>query len=205
MEIRRSVLCWASTIGLLVGGGLEAGQRFEREQRDSRTTVSSSDAARRVELGKRSYAGSETYEREAQGRVVPAAEIVETLTPRTRGARLRPRVDLRINFEFDSARMTRDGRIQADQLGEAMQMIADGGGRPAAWLLVGHTDALGTRSYNRVLSVRRARAVRTYLVEEFRFDPRDIDVEGRGEEELLDPEMSDAAHSVNRRVEVVRR
>ena len=48
-------------------------------------------------------------------------------------------------------------------------------------------------------------AVRSYLVDEFGFAPRDIDVDGRGEDELLDPEMTDAAHSINRRVEVVLR
>ena len=75
----------------------------------------------------------------------------------------------------------------------------------AGWLLVGHTDARGARSYNQALSVRRARALRAYLIDEFGFDARDIDVDGKGEDELLDPETTEAAHSVNRRVEVVRR
>ena len=143
--------------------------------------------------------------REAQGQIVPSEEIVATLREATRGARVRPRFDLHINFEFDSARMTRNGRAQAEQLAEAMRVFADGERRTPEWLLVGHTDAQGGRSYNESLSVRRARAVRAYLVDEFGFDPRDIDVDGRGEDDLLDAEMTEAAHAVNRRVEVVAR
>ena len=143
--------------------------------------------------------------REMSSQIVPSARIAETLTAPTRGARARRRMNLHINFEFDSARMTRDGRAQAAQLGEAMRMISDDAARPAAWLLVGHTDAQGTRSYNQALSLRRAVSVRAYLVEEFGLDRRDINVEGRGEDDLLDPDTTDAAHSVNRRVEVVRR
>ena len=141
--------------------------------------------------------------RAMQGQVVPSAAIAETLA--RRGGGVRPRIDLDINFEFDSARMTRDGRAQAEQLGEAMLMVADDVGRREEWLVVGHTDAQGARSYNHALSLRRAEAVRAYLAEEFGFDRRDIDVDGRGEDELLDTAMSEAAHSLNRRVEVVRR
>ena len=69
---------------------------------------------------------------------------------------------------------------------------------------MGHTDALGARAYNEALSLRRARVVRRFLVDEFGFDPRDIEVEGRGEDELLSRGTTEAAHSVNRRVEVIR-
>ena len=140
---------------------------------------------------------------QAQGRIVPTAEIVDTLTDYKKGARVRPRMDLHINFEFDSDRMTRDGRAQAEELGSAMRRITDDEGA-AEFLLVGHTDGQGARSYNQALSVRRADTVRAYLLEEFGFDRRDIDVEGRGEDELLDRGMMEAAHSINRRVEVVR-
>ena len=142
--------------------------------------------------------------RQEQGRFVPSAEIVGALANPARDTRGRPRIDLHINFEFDSARLTRDGREQAEQLGEALLTIVDDEGA-AGWLLVGHTDARGARSYNQALSVRRARALRAYLIDDFGFDARDIDVDGKGEDELLDPETTEAAHSVNRRVEVVRR
>ena len=139
---------------------------------------------------------------EAQERFVATGEIVDALTD-YRGARDRPRVALHINFEFDSDRMTRDGRAQAEELGEAMLRILDDEGA-AEFLLVGHTDARGARAYNQSLSVRRAETVRAYLLDEFGFDPRDVDVDGRGEDALLDGTTTEAAHSVNRRVDVVR-
>ena len=140
---------------------------------------------------------------EARGQIVPNDEIVRGLLNPIKGATVRPRINLQVNFEFDSARMTWDGRAQAAELGEAFREVADRAGRSAEWLLVGHTDAQGARAYNRALSLRRAEAVRSYLVDAFGFDPRTIDVEGRGEDELLDTETTEAAHSVNRRVEVV--
>ena len=137
------------------------------------------------------------------GRFVPAGAIVESLAwdDDRRGQR---RIDLPIHFEFDSVRLTRDGREQAAALGDALLDLAEAAGRLGVFLLVGHTDAQGTRVYNEALSLRRARVVRRFLVDELGFDPRDIEVEGRGEDELLSGGTTEAAHSVNRRVEVIR-
>ena len=133
-------------------------------------------------------------------RLVSSAEIVEALTPvRTMGASPRPRIDLTVNFEFDSARLTRAGREQARELGDALR---GGVGRV---LLVGHTDAQGSRAYNEALSRRRAAALRDFMVDEFGLDPRNVDVDGRGEDDLLFTETTDAAHRLNRRVEVILR
>ena len=141
--------------------------------------------------------------RKFRGQIVSRAAIADALGGK--GVLVSDaRIDLHINFEFDSARMTAGGRAQAEELGEALLLVEYDEG-PAEWLLVGHTDAQGALSYNRGLSVRRAESVRAYLVDEFGFDPRDITVEGRGEDQLLDEETTEAAHAVNRRVEVVRR
>ena len=137
------------------------------------------------------------------GRFVPTGTIVDSLAWDD-GPRGRRAIDLPIHFEFDSVRLTRDGRDQAAALGDALLDLAEAGGRPAAFLLVGHTDAQGARAYNEALSLRRARVVRRFLIDEFGFDPRDIEVEGRGEDELLSRGTTEAAHSVNRRVEVIR-
>ena len=280
MTIRQIVLC-ATSVGVLLGGGVEAGQCLDCAQRDYEAAMAASDDGRRIEFLKRSYDEYETYEaaialgetllasrewgqardwlneayelggtdewrarallrigesytsegdlvravrylreadalhdlpmirqaldaarRVSQGQIVSRVVIEDRLT--SKGVLVSDmRIDLHINFEFDSARMTRGGRAQAEELGEAMRSIAHDDG-PAEWMLVGHTDAQGARSYNRALSVRRAESVRAYLVEEFGFDPRDIAVEGRGEDELQDRETTEAAQAVNRRVEVVR-
>ena len=134
-------------------------------------------------------------------RMVPMREIVDALD--TGGSRRR--IDLWISFDFDSARLTRQGWEQAEALGEALRAIVDGepASRPV-FLVVGHTDAQGPRSYNANLSVRRAETVREVLVDDFDLDGRDIEIEGRGEDELLSRERTEAAHAANRRVEVIR-
>lgn len=142
--------------------------------------------------------------------VVAADDIVEALRRRDpggiRGAGMG--IDLWINFEFDSARLTPSGRDQAAALGDALlDLAAYERGRGLSIVLVGHTDTQGTRAYNDRLSLRRAEAVRDYLVDGFGLDPRDVDieVEGRGERDPRSPLETDAAHALNRRVEVIRR
>lgn len=142
--------------------------------------------------------------------VVAATDIVEALRRRgpgdVRGAGMG--IDLWINFEFDSARLTPSGRDQADTLGDALlDLAAYERGRGLSIVLVGHTDTQGARTYNDRLSLRRAEAVRDYLVDGFGLDPRDVDieVEGRGERDPMSSLETDAAHALNRRVEVIRR
>jgi outer membrane protein OmpA-like peptidoglycan-associated protein len=68
-------------------------------------------------------------------------------------------------------------------------------------LIVGHTDAVGTDSYNLSLSERRAAAVTNYLasqgVTRMRLRPA-----GRGESEPVASNETDAGRAQNRRVEV---
>jgi OOP family OmpA-OmpF porin len=67
--------------------------------------------------------------------------------------------------------------------------------------VVGHTDSIGTEEYNQELSVRRANAVKEFMVSEG-IDPSIIDVKGMGE---LDPVASNSTaegRALNRRVEI---
>jgi outer membrane protein OmpA-like peptidoglycan-associated protein len=68
-------------------------------------------------------------------------------------------------------------------------------------LIVGHTDARGTDSYNMGLSDRRAASARAYLVAQG-IDPSRIRTAGRGETEPVASNESDAGRAQNRRVEV---
>ncbi len=110
-----------------------------------------------------------------------------------------PSIDLDIRFALDSAILTPAAKRQLDTLAAAMRWSGLDGAR---FLLVGHTDAVGTRAYNLALSERRAAAVRRYLVTRHGIDPARLDVLGWGEERLKRP--SDPAGAINRRVEVVR-
>ena len=107
-------------------------------------------------------------------------------------------IDIEIYFPFDSARLTRKARRQLNVLGQALTSPEL---RSYRYLLAGHTDAKGTRAYNRALSKRRAAAARDYLIDEFAINPRRLLSVGWGEDELKSPRYPNAA--INRRVQVI--
>jgi outer membrane protein OmpA-like peptidoglycan-associated protein len=82
--------------------------------------------------------------------------------------------------------------------------IADAMHHPMLWnykfLVVGNTDATGTREYNLRLSQERADAIVQALVTLFRIAPNRLEAVGLGQEALQDPGRPDAA--VNRRVQI---
>jgi outer membrane protein OmpA-like peptidoglycan-associated protein len=65
----------------------------------------------------------------------------------------------------------------------------------------GHTDSRGTDEYNQALSRRRAQAVRSYLLKNFKLKPRNLISKGYGESQLeVSPETTDQDYLKNRRV-----
>ena len=68
-------------------------------------------------------------------------------------------------------------------------------------LIVGHTDATGSDSYNMSLSERRARAAQNFLVGEG-VAPTRLRAAGRGETEPIASNETEAGQAQNRRVEV---
>jgi outer membrane protein OmpA-like peptidoglycan-associated protein len=68
-------------------------------------------------------------------------------------------------------------------------------------LIVGHTDATGTDSYNQGLSQRRANAAKNYLVSQGVASTR-VNISGRGESEPIDSNDTADGRAQNRRVEV---
>lgn len=68
-------------------------------------------------------------------------------------------------------------------------------------LIVGHTDSVGSDSYNQSLSERRARAAANYLASQG-VNPNRLKAVGRGESEPIAGNDSDAGRQQNRRVEV---
>jgi outer membrane protein OmpA-like peptidoglycan-associated protein len=69
------------------------------------------------------------------------------------------------------------------------------------FLVVGHTDAKGTRTYNLELSQKRADAVVEMLVNTFRVPPAQLVALGLGEEQLFD--QKDPFSGANRRVAIL--
>ena len=108
-----------------------------------------------------------------------------------------PSINLKVNFEFDSARLDNESLLTLDVLGRALssEKLKDQGIE-----VVGHTDAKGTVEYNDALSQRRAAAVVGYIARNFTVDGSLISSKGMGERQLLDNDNPEAA--VNRRVEI---
>jgi OmpA-OmpF porin, OOP family len=106
-------------------------------------------------------------------------------------------VDLTVFFDYDSAQLKDEARIQIEPLGKALQSKEL---LPYRFLIAGHTDAVGSATYNRDLSLRRAGALREYLIQQFGIDGERLVIHGWGEDQLKDPSAPKA--SINRRVEV---
>ncbi|MBX3680530.1 OmpA family protein [Cognatazoarcus halotolerans] len=74
---------------------------------------------------------------------------------------------------------------------------------PAARATIeGHTDSIGRELYNQELSLRRADAVRQYLLDRGIAAPR-IDAEGRGESRPLEDNGTPEGREANRRIEII--
>jgi outer membrane protein OmpA-like peptidoglycan-associated protein len=109
-----------------------------------------------------------------------------------------PNFDVEIEFDFDSDRIKPDSFRVLGAMADALHnpVLLDN-----KFLIVGHTDAKGTRQYNLELSQRRADAIRGTLISVFRVPPQRLAAFGLGEEQLRDPAHPDSA--VNRRVQLV--
>ena len=71
----------------------------------------------------------------------------------------------------------------------------------STFVVAGHTDAVGSESYNQELSERRADAIKRYLVDKFGIAGTDLVTVGYGKSKLKDQSAPTAG--VNRRVQVV--
>ena len=103
--------------------------------------------------------------------------------------------DILFAFDSDDVRpdLSRDLRVLATSLQDYPDTIVD---------VVGHTDNIGSDSYNNALSVRRARAVANVLISEGVPSSR-LSVSGMGRFEPVSDNASEAGRAQNRRVEII--
>ncbi|WP_157267704.1 outer membrane protein OmpA [Azohydromonas aeria] len=117
--------------------------------------------------------------------VVPAAPVSEKVTYAADAF-----------FDFDKAVLKPDARAKLDDL-----VSKTGGVNLEVIIAVGHTDSVGTDAYNQRLSVRRAEAVKAYLVSKG-IEKNRVYTEGKGEKQPVADNRSAEGRAKNRRVEI---
>ena len=112
--------------------------------------------------------------------------------------RNKPKIDLEINFDYNSDRISARSLPSVQALGRA---LANPELKGSTFIVAGHTDAAGSDAYNQNLSERRADSIKHYLVEKSGIPAADLITVGYGKTKLKDPEHP--LSEVNRRVQVV--
>lgn len=103
-----------------------------------------------------------------------------------------------VNFEFDSARLTEQGRTTLRAIGDTLVTLGD-----ADIVVEGHTDNVGSDDYNMTLSRDRAQSVRDFLVESFsQLTAGQFTVRAMGESRPIADNSTDEGRRQNRRVEI---
>ena len=99
-------------------------------------------------------------------------------------------------FDFDKAVLKPEGKAKLDDLASKVQGI-----NLEVIIAVGHTDSVGSDAYNQKLSVRRAEAVKAYLVSKG-IEKNRVYTEGKGEKQPIADNRTREGRAKNRRVEV---
>jgi OOP family OmpA-OmpF porin len=99
-------------------------------------------------------------------------------------------------FDFDKSVLKPEGKAKLDDLVGKVKGI-----NLEVIIAVGHTDSVGTDAYNQKLSVRRAEAVKAYLVSKG-IEKNRVYTEGKGEKQPVADNKTAEGRAKNRRVEI---
>jgi len=99
-------------------------------------------------------------------------------------------------FDFDKSVIKPDGKSKLDDLSSKMRGI-----NLEVVIAIGHADSIGTDAYNQKLSVRRAEAVKAYLVSKGTEANR-VYTEGKGEKQPVASNKTKEGRAKNRRTEI---
>lgn len=113
-------------------------------------------------------------------------------------ASTKPKIDLEIQFDYNSADISKTSLTAVQELGKA---LSNPGLKGSTFVVAGHTDAVGSEPYNLDLSERRADTIKHYLVEKYGIAGNDLVTVGYGKTKLKD--AGNPTAPINRRVQVV--
>ena len=100
------------------------------------------------------------------------------------------------NFDFDKAVLKPAGKARLDDLADKLKAV-----NLEVIIAIGHTDSIGTKAYNLKLSLRRANAVKAYLVSKG-IEANRIYTEGKGKSQPIADNRTKEGRAKNRRVEI---
>ena len=99
-------------------------------------------------------------------------------------------------FDFDKSVIKPEGKAKLDDLVGKIKDI-----NLEVIIAVGHTDSVGSDTYNQKLSVRRSEAVKAYLVSKG-IEKNRVYTEGKGEKQPVADNKTAEGRAKNRRVEI---
>ena len=99
-------------------------------------------------------------------------------------------------FDFDKATIKPEGRSKLDDLADKVRGI-----NLEVVIAIGHADSIGSDAYNQKLSVRRAEAVKAYMVSKG-IETNRVYTEGKGEKQPVASNRTADGRAKNRRTEI---
>lgn len=106
------------------------------------------------------------------------------------------RVELDVKFDFDKAQVKQESYGDIKALADFMKQYPS-----TSTVVEGHTDSVGSDTYNQGLSERRAKAVRDVLVNQYGVEGSRVNAVGYGESRPVADNATAEGRAINRRVE----